>query len=257
MKRISIIIPIHNAEKYLKKCIESILPQMTSEDEILLMNDTSTDNSLEICEEYAQKYDNIQIYSGNNGGPSKTRNLGMQKAQGKYFLFIDADDYLKENYIENMVADIESYDLKVCGYSFLYEENQKVKEQIYSKKQRKKTIKIPKEDYIYLYSRQLLNLVWNKIYHAEMIRKHNIQFDETVTKGEDLLFNLDYIAHIQTPIAIQNESLYYYVSKKTGINRSFREDIASRMHRTKRVYEKMKNITNKHKNQVIAEKVGS
>ena len=251
MKRISVIVPVHNAENYLEKCLNSIIPQLSDQDEILLMNDWSTDSSTQICEEYSKKYNNIFTQYNENGGPSKTRNLGIEKAAGKYLLFIDSDDYLKENYVVKMLEDIENYELTVCSYSFVYEDLNKIQAQKYSNKLG--NVIIPKDDFIKLYHVQLLNLVWNKIYRADIIKKNNIRFDEKITKGEDLLFNLDYIAHINTEIKIINESLYYYVTKPTGLNRSFREPIKDRMERTSLVYNKMKNITTKHNNEIIAE----
>ena len=251
MKRISVIVPVHNAENYLEKCLNSIIPQLSDQDEILLMNDWSTDSSTQICEEYSKKYNNIFTQYNENGGPSKTRNLGIEKAAGKYLLFIDSDDYLKENYVVKMLEDIENYELTVCSYSFVYEDLNKIQEQKYSNKLG--NVIIPKDDFIKLYHVQLLNLVWNKIYRSDIIKKNNIRFDEKITKGEDLLFNLDYIAHINTEIKIINESLYYYVTKPTGLNRSFREPIKDRMERTSLVYNKMKNITTKHNNEIIAE----
>ena len=251
MKRISVIVPVHNAENYLEKCLNSIIPQLSDQDEILLMNDWSTDSSTQICEEYSKKYNNIFTQYNENGGPSKTRNLGIEKAAGKYLLFIDSDDYLKENYVVKMLEDIENYELTVCSYSFVYEDLNKIQEQKYSNKLG--NVIIPKDDFIKLYHVQLLNLVWNKIYRADIIKKNNIRFDEKITKGEDLLFNLDYIAHINTEIKIINESLYYYVTKPTGLNRSFREPIKDRMERTSLVYNKMKNITTKHNNEIIDE----
>ena len=251
MKRISVIVPVHNAENYLEKCLNSIIPQLSDQDEILLMNDWSTDSSTQICEEYSKKYNNIFTQYNENGGPSKTRNLGIEKATGKYLLFIDSDDYLKENYVVKMLEDIENYELTVCSYSFVYEDLNKIQEQKYSNKLG--NVIIPKDDFIKLYHVQLLNLVWNKIYRADIIKKNNIRFDEKITKGEDLLFNLDYIAHINTEIKIINESLYYYVTKPTGLNRFFREPIKDRMERTSLVYNKMKNITTKHNNEIIAE----
>lgn len=251
MKRISVIVPVHNAENYLEKCLNSIIPQLSDQDEILLMNDWSTDSSTQICEEYSKKYNNIFTQYNENGGPSRTRNLGIEKATGKYLLFIDSDDYLKENYVVKMLEDIENYELTVCSYSFVYEDLNKIQEQKYSNKLG--NVIIPKDDFIKLYHVQLLNLVWNKIYRSDIIKKNNIRFDEKITKGEDLLFNLDYIAHINTEIKIINESLYYYVTKPTGLNRSFREPIKDRMERTSLVYNKMKNITTKHNNEIIAE----
>lgn len=254
MKRISIIIPVHNVEEYLEKCLNSIIFQINEQDEIILINDNSQDSSEEICKKFAEQYNNIKFENGAYGGPSKTRNIGIKMATGKYIMFVDSDDYLKNNYISRMIKDIEKYELTVCSYYFEYPDIKKIKPQKYDEeKTENETIEIMKDDFITLYSRQLLNLVWNKIYYANIIKENNILFDENVTKGEDLLFNLEYIKHINTNIAVINEPLYYYVSKKTGLNRSFKEPIEDRLKRTENVYKKMKAISEKNNNVIISE----
>ena len=254
MKRISIIIPVHNVEEYLEKCLNSIIFQINEQDEIILINDNSQDSSEEICKKFAEQYNNVKFENGAYGGPSKTRNIGIKMATGKYIMFVDSDDYLKNNYISRMIKDIEKYELRVCSYYFEYPDIKKIKPQKYDEeKTENETIEIMKDDFITLYSRQLLNLVWNKIYYANIIKENNILFDENVTKGEDLLFNLEYIKHINTNIAVINEPLYYYVSKKTGLNRSFKEPIEDRLKRTENVYKKMKAISEKNNNVIISE----
>ena len=254
MKRISIIIPVHNVEEYLEKCLNSIIFQINEQDEIILINDNSQDSSEEICKKFAEQYNNVKFENGAYGGPSKTRNIGIKMATGKYIMFVDSDYYLKNNYISRMIKDIEKYELRVCSYYFEYPDIKKIKPQKYDEeKTENETIEIMKDDFITLYSRQLLNLVWNKIYYANIIKENNILFDENVTKGEDLLFNLEYIKHINTNIAVINEPLYYYVSKKTGLNRSFKEPIEDRLKRTENVYKKMKAISEKNNNVIISE----
>lgn len=254
MKIISIIIPVHNVEEYLEKCLNSIIFQINEQDEIILINDNSQDSSEEICKKFAEQYNNVKFENGAYGGPSKTRNIGIKMATGKYIMFVDSDDYLKNNYISRMIKDIEKYELRVCSYYFEYPDIKKIKPQKYDEeKTENETIEIMKDDFITLYSRQLLNLVWNKIYYANIIKENNILFDENVTKGEDLLFNLEYIKHINTNIAVINEPLYYYVSKKTGLNRSFKEPIEDRLKRTENVYKKMKAISEKNNNVIISE----
>lgn len=248
MKRISIIIPVYNAEKYLEKCLDSIIPQITNDDEIILIDDCSKDSSLAICKEYETKNNNIKVISQKCGGPSKTRNVGIENAQGQYLAFIDSDDYLGKNYISKMLENVEKYDLKVCGYSFVIEETNNATSKIFDDNESRE---ISKNEIIFLYEKELLSLVWNKIYHANIIKKNNIRFDESVTKGEDLLFNLDYILHINTPIYVINEELYYYISKKTGINKSFKEPIENRISRTNRMFNKFMEISNKNNNYII------
>ena len=92
---ISIIIPIYNVERYLEECLESVVNQSDSFDEVLLINDGSTDNSLLICERYTSLYNNIKLINKINEGPSIARNIGMQYASGDYIMFLDSDDFLR------------------------------------------------------------------------------------------------------------------------------------------------------------------
>ena len=103
----SIIIPIYNSEKYLHKLLESVINQTYKDIEIILVNDGSTDNSLNICEEFRSRDNRIKICNKANGGVSSARNEGIETATGEYITFIDADDYIDKNYIEMLVNNIE------------------------------------------------------------------------------------------------------------------------------------------------------
>ena len=110
MPIISIIIPIYNAEKYLSTCIESILSQGFEDFELLLINDGSKDNSLSICNDYAQRDSRIKVFDKPNGGVSSARNLGLDNATGEYVMFVDADDRLAPNALEMFSPYIPDYD---------------------------------------------------------------------------------------------------------------------------------------------------
>ena len=103
MYKVSILIPVYNVEKYLSKCLESILLQTYKNIEIIIINDGTTDSSLDIAELYASKYDFIHVYSYENAGISTTRNRALEKATGDYYLFVDSDDYLNPHMIEKMI----------------------------------------------------------------------------------------------------------------------------------------------------------
>ena len=115
-KDISIIVPIYNAEKYLNKCIDSIINQTKKELEIILINDGSTDNSETIIKKYDDK--RIKYFKNKNQGIGKTRNFGIDKATGKYIMFLDSDDFLELNACEKMYekAEKEKLDIVVCDY---------------------------------------------------------------------------------------------------------------------------------------------
>ena len=103
MYKVSILIPVYNVEKYLSKCLESILLQTYKNIEIIIINDGTTDSSLDIAELYAFNYDFIHVYSYENAGISTTRNRALEKATGDYYLFVDSDDYVNPHMIEKMI----------------------------------------------------------------------------------------------------------------------------------------------------------
>ena len=115
--KISIIVPIYNVEKYLRKCIDSILNQSYDNLQIILVDDGSPDNCPKICDEYLNKDNRIQVIHKSNGGLSSARNAGIKVANGKYIAFIDSDDYIELNMIEKLVNAIEksNADLCICG----------------------------------------------------------------------------------------------------------------------------------------------
>lgn len=110
MPKVSIVVAIYNVEKYVSKCIESILKQTFTDFELLLVNDGSKDGSLAILEEYAAKDSRIEIINKVNGGLSDARNVGMKKAQGKYIYFVDGDDFIEETLLEKCVNKLEQTD---------------------------------------------------------------------------------------------------------------------------------------------------
>lgn len=118
---VSVIIPIYNAEDYLNECIDSLLNQTYSSIEIILVNDGSTDNSLQIAEGYAKQYPQVKLFNKSNGGQSTARNLGIEKAKGSYFIFVDSDDYVTATHIEELYEALKKYDVKVSMCRFTKE----------------------------------------------------------------------------------------------------------------------------------------
>lgn len=104
MAKVSVIIPVYNVEKYLRECLDSVINQTLSDIEIICVNDGSTDNSLAILEEYAQKDTRIKIISKRNEGAGKARQAAIKKASGEYLAFLDGDDYYKSDFVEKMYA---------------------------------------------------------------------------------------------------------------------------------------------------------
>ncbi|MDU6522389.1 glycosyltransferase family 2 protein [Enterococcus devriesei] len=123
MCEISIIVPVYNVEKYLNKCVDSILNQTFKDFEVILVDDGSPDNSGAICDQYAQKDSRVKVIHKKNGGLSDARNAGIEAAQGKYLGFIDSDDYIADDMYELLYNNIvhEDADMSICGIYHVYE----------------------------------------------------------------------------------------------------------------------------------------
>lgn len=175
--KVSVIIPVYNSEKYIGKCIESVISQTFHDFEIILINDGSKDNSQKILEEYKQKYnDKIVLIKQENMGVSKTRNNAIKLAKGDYIIFIDNDDYIDKEYVETFVKEIEKddYDVVLGGYKRPNEEGKIIKE-----------LKLQQEEW----SKFMIFAPWARIYKKDYLIKNDITF-LPVNIGEDVYFNM-------------------------------------------------------------------
>ncbi len=200
--KVSIVIPIYNASKYLNKCLESVINQTYQNIEIILVDDGSKDNSGEICDVFAKKDNRIIVIHQKNCGVSTARNNGIKKASGKYVSFIDSDDMVHPDYITKLVNKLDGNNLSICQIdnfhdSVIYDDNER------------ETIKLDKIHFIELCKFLLLNTPCCKLYDMNIINKNNIYFDSNLSLGEDLLFNLVYLKYVDN-ITITNQKLYYY-----------------------------------------------
>ena len=114
--KISVIIPVYNAEKYLRRCVDSILAQIFTDFELLLIDDGSKDKSGVICDEYAKKDNRVKVFHKENGGVSSARNLGLDNARGEWIGFIDSDDMVKPEYLDGLIRYQSRSSLVVGGY---------------------------------------------------------------------------------------------------------------------------------------------
>lgn len=212
-EKISVIVAVYNVEKYLKKCIDSILNQTYQNLEVILINDGSTDQSGDICNDYALKDSRVKVISRENRGIAFTRNEGLDTAKGDYITFVDSDDYIHPQMYEMMMKKLRdnNADVVVCDYLKIPENEtpfisrldvEKINTDIIQTKQEKKK-------YIYLDKYVDALLVWNKITKRELwngIRcpKDKIYEDETIT------FRTLYYAQ---KIVCLHEKLYYHVKR--------------------------------------------
>ncbi len=208
----SIVVPIYNGERYLKECVESLINQTYEEIEIILIDDGSTDQSIKICHEYANKDERVIVCHNSNRGVSYSRNYGVKKSTGKYITFVDCDDYLGKDAIETMVQGFSSnnVNLIITGCNDIIEGE--LKKRLYDSK-------VPgikdKNQIIETYIRQgnslILNVPWNKMYLSKIIKSNNILFNEDIDLGEDLLFNLEYCSYIVNANIINKQTYNYRI----------------------------------------------
>lgn len=215
---ISIIVPVYNVEKYLHKCIDSILNQTFSNFELLLIDDGSLDNSGKICDEYANIDKRIKVYHKKNEGVSTARNLGLKIASGEWVSFIDSDDWIEPNYCSELISHTNNSDLVYFTATHHYTNDFK-------------SVAIPKqcicqnrediEELILLFKKNTLNYdffgyTWNKIFKKNIIAKYNVHFTENLSIREDEIFTANYCRHIKT-LSVVPTTLYNYRVLDTGL----------------------------------------
>lgn len=185
--KISIIIPVYNSEKYLKKCLDSIVNQTYKNLEIIIVNDGSTDGSEKICKEYESNDDRVIYLYKENGGLPSARNMGLEHASGDYIGYVDSDDYCELDMFEYLITKAveNNADVARCSFFFEYENNGKTEEVIYEKE----NVVDNKDEQItdLLLNGHLSGVVWNKIYKFDKVK--NIRFDSKYSCNEDLDYN--------------------------------------------------------------------
>lgn len=209
---VSIIIPVYNSEKYINRCIQSILSQDYQEIEIILVNDGSKDNSLKLIKKYAQKYDNIKVFTQKNQGPGVARNLGIKKSRGDYITFVDSDDYIEKDYIKILTESVGNNDIIISGYKTIDENMRLINERI---------PKGTKMDYVKYVS------TCCKLYKKDLIVKNNIIFPSRKI-GEDVLFTLKCYALTSKKITVKNSG-YIIVINKNSITHTISEENSAKL----------------------------
>lgn len=213
----SVIIPVYNVEKYINRCVKSILSQRYNDLEIILIDNGSTDRSGSICDIYANEYANISVYHIENHGVGSARNFGLSKARGEFIYFVDSDDYL----VGNLFAEFEDKlvpDLDLLVFSYYNSFEQELTERNRTKKCLPYSGLYDKNDFIKIFTdlflSDMLYTVWNKFYRREFLIKTNISF-EKYELGEDVRFNLDVYRNVNK-IYLSQDSYYVYVIGRNG-----------------------------------------
>lgn len=213
---ISIIVPVYNVEKYLRKCLDSIVNQIYKDLEIFLINDGSTDGSLAICQEYKEKDNRITIFNQEHLGPSSARNLGLDNARGNFISFIDSDDYIAPNFISELyflLKDTGS-DIVQCDYLRVEEDDTN---SIFSKKSLLKIEQYTGCEYLQkLYSKKFSPrniVVWNKLYCRSIW--DNTRFPIGMLNEDEAIIH--HIYDKINKITITSEIHYFYLKRAGSI----------------------------------------
>lgn len=212
--KVSVIVPIYNVEKLLKKAVDSLVNQTLSDIEIILVDDGSPDNCGKIIDEYANKHSNIIAVHKENGGLSNARNAGMAKATGEYIGFLDPDDFAEPEMFEKMYysAKENDSDLVFCGYKEVFSPS-------YIENREIKISRLTGDTFDLAYANVFDGLgayAWNKIYKSSIIKSNGLLFPDGVTIVEDTVFLFNFLKYAKS-FSVVNEFLYNYIRHPQSI----------------------------------------
>lgn len=198
---VSIIVPIYEAEAFLPRCIDSVLSQTYTKFELILVDDGSPDNSGRICDEFAKSDVRIKVLHKLNGGVGSARNVGLDVAIGEYIVFIDADDFIRPQFLEHLLGNSDA-DLTICSVITKYERHYLLSNSHYQLSQEPQVLSR-------LINDVFLRTPWGKLFKREIIERNHIRFDNHIRFGEDTVFVLTYLLDISS-LKCLSEELYCY-----------------------------------------------
>ena len=225
MPKVSIILPVYNVEKYLPQCLDSIVNQTLKDFECICVNDGSTDNSLSILQEYANKDSRIKIISQDTTkGSAIARNMALKQCVGKYISFVDSDDFILEDCLEKLItiAEKENSDAVWCGHTLYFQsenryEKRKNKEEIKELLNKYSTVKnVDKKIQMALDLSEKSRNIWAKIYKRDIVEKNKVSFLENSLVETDYPFNVLMMLCLPK-ISFIDEELYFYRKQVEGI----------------------------------------
>ena len=213
---VSIIIPVYNAELYIRRCVESILGQEYTDFELLLIDDGSRDGSGAICDEYGEKDARVRVIHKGNGGVSAARNLAIDNARGTYLQFVDSDDWITPDATKLLVRTAEEEDCDLVIADFYRVAGERVspkgdieEDGVLTKEQFAAHMMENPADFYY-------GVLWNKLYRRNIIQEHRLRMNTDISWCEDFMFNLEYIRYAEKFRALR-APIYYYVKRKGSL----------------------------------------
>lgn len=230
---VSVIIPAYNAEKYILQCIDSVIKQSYKNLQIIIINDGSTDETEAMCRNYMKIDSRIELYNLPNQGVSIARNYGLEKAQGQWVMFVDADDILIKDAIKIAVEIKKKYasDTVCLNGIYLYDDEKKNMNLFYNEKKENMFLIFDNKcliNHLYCKSKDIylgdyFRAVWGKLLSLDIIRKNNLKFPKNIKIGEDALFLIDYFYYCNS-VAFSNEFVYEYRIEKTSVTGKYKEN---------------------------------
>ncbi len=231
---VTVIVPVYNVERYISKTINSILSQAYYNLELLLVDDGSTDNSATICERHAQTDSRVRVFHKSNGGVASARNVGLDNAKGEWVCFVDGDDELFPDALENLITAAGGVDLVIAGYRMI-DFDGVIKDycnadETLSKQQCLATL-LHNDKYGYQ------GYCWNKLFNRSVIERNTIRFNENYYFNEDRLFCAKYFSCLSQPARMLDKNVYMYnvcngdavASLSKGFNTKFFTDFFAQL----------------------------
>lgn len=226
---VSVIVPVYQAQDFLKKCIDSVLAQSYTDWELILVDDGSTDNSAQICEDYAQRDGRVRVMRQQNAGVSSARNAGISGAQGEFLVFLDSDDWFLPNMLETLVRlmSMNGADAAGCGHNNIWPDGREKAESaplpggVYEKNEvLDKLVRPLLRDRVE--GQKLINgYIWRFCYKAEIIKKNRISFSGAYL--EDEIFLIEYFC-LAERLVVTDEPLYGYYQNPSSVTRRYLKD---------------------------------
>ncbi|MCM1292335.1 MAG: glycosyltransferase [Bacteroides sp.] len=209
--RISIIVPVYNVERYLRECVDSILCQTMADFELIMVDDGSSDSSPAICDEYAARDPRVRVIHQANAGVSAARNAGLDAARGEWISFVDADDWIEPEMLEELLsqAEREGADIAYCDFNFIYEDGRK--EQYSTCNLSGKGHKVVAE-----YISTQWTVLWNSIQRRSLFTDHGLRCPVGIIFCEDFHLSVRCMFHAQKIVKV-NRHLYNYVQRESSI----------------------------------------
>lgn len=243
--KISVVVPVYNVEKYLDRCVESILVQTFQDFELILVDDGSPDNCPQMCDNWAERDSRIRVIHKENGGLPDARNYGINAACGEYITFVDSDDWVEKEFLETLYQGMiqNNADVVQCNYQQVYGEK-KIERCFAPRELDEEAI----QDHLIVGMANdkleiMSNTRWNKLYRAELVKKAINLCDVAISMGEDYLMNFAVFGYCKKIVILDTPPLYNYFFNEMSISSIYHP---KNKYSKKAFYQNLKRIAQEH-----------